>query len=79
MEPSPIWIGFATSFPARAATSVGALPAFLVRDLSRRAQDTFLGFAAGAMLFVISHRIIPETRREAHGKLATWASWTASS
>lgn len=30
-----------------------------------------LGFAAGAMLFVISHEIIPETHRSGHEKLAT--------
>jgi ZIP family zinc transporter len=31
-----------------------------------------LGFAAGAMLFVISHEIIPETHRSGHESLATW-------
>lgn len=30
-----------------------------------------LGFAAGAMLFVISHEIIPETHRSGHENLAT--------
>ena len=30
-----------------------------------------LGFAAGAMLFVISHEIIPETHRRGHENYAT--------
>ena len=30
-----------------------------------------LGFAAGAMLFVISHEIIPESHRKGHGTSAT--------
>jgi ZIP family zinc transporter len=30
-----------------------------------------LGFAAGAMLFVISHEIIPETHRRGHENWAT--------
>ncbi len=30
-----------------------------------------MGFAAGAMLYVISHEILPETHRQGHEKLAT--------
>ena len=30
-----------------------------------------LGFAAGAMLFVISHEIIPESHRKGHERFAT--------
>jgi ZIP family zinc transporter len=30
-----------------------------------------LGFAAGAMLFVVSHEIIPESHRQGHEKFAT--------
>jgi ZIP family zinc transporter len=31
-----------------------------------------LAFAAGAMLYVISHEIIPETHRHGNGTGATW-------
>jgi ZIP family zinc transporter len=31
-----------------------------------------LAFAAGAMLYVISHEIIPETHRSGHQKMATF-------
>lgn len=35
-----------------------------------------LGFAAGAMLFVINHEIVPETHRQGHESLATWGVLT---
>jgi ZIP family zinc transporter len=38
---------------------------------SERLGDTLLGFAAGAMLFVISNEIIPETHSKGHEPLAT--------
>ncbi|HWH17467.1 MAG TPA: ZIP family metal transporter [Allosphingosinicella sp.] len=45
-------IGIATGASAAAgmATAAGALPVFVVRTISDRLQDGFLGFAAGVML-----------------------------
>ena len=31
-----------------------------------------MGFAAGAMVYVISHEIVPETHRKGHELVATW-------
>ena len=31
-----------------------------------------MGFAAGAMIFVIGHEILPETHRKGHSRVATW-------
>jgi ZIP family zinc transporter len=31
-----------------------------------------MGFAAGAMVYVISHEIVPETHRKGHSRVATW-------
>ncbi len=31
-----------------------------------------MGFAAGAMIYVISHEIVPETHRKGHARVATW-------
>jgi ZIP family zinc transporter len=47
---SIILSGFAASLATGVATGVGALPLFLVRRLSARLEDIFLGFAAGVML-----------------------------
>ena len=43
-------IGFAASLAAGAMTAVGALPVLVRREVSRRANDAMLGFAAGVML-----------------------------
>lgn len=51
-DPSDIiWLGFLASLGTGIVTGVGALPlAFFPGGISSRAQDIFLGFAAGVML-----------------------------
>lgn len=46
----PVATGFIASFLAGAATAVGALPILFGRTVSRKWNDTLLGFAAGVML-----------------------------
>lgn len=43
----------------------------LFERVSDRVQDSLQGFAAGAMLFVISLEIIPESHRKGHQTYAT--------
>jgi zinc transporter, ZIP family len=45
-----IALGTLASLAAAAMTAVGAIPVLFGREVSPRAQDTFLGFAAGVML-----------------------------
>lgn len=45
-----IGLGTGASAAAGLATAGGALPVFVLRDMSARAQNGFLGFAAGVML-----------------------------
>jgi ZIP family zinc transporter len=45
-----VWWGFFASLLAGAMTMVGALPVLMGKTLSRRLNDTLLGFAAGVML-----------------------------
>jgi zinc transporter, ZIP family len=45
-----IALGTLASLAAAAMTAVGAIPVLFGRGVSPRAQDTFLGFAAGVML-----------------------------
>ena len=54
-----------------ALNMIGALAVLVVRKVSDRFLDTALGFAAGAMIFVISDEIIPETHRKGHERFAT--------
>lgn len=53
---------------------IGGLLGVSLVQISRPILPFAMSFAAGAMLFVISHEIIPETQNhEAHSKLATHA------
>jgi zinc transporter, ZIP family len=47
---SVILVGSLASLGAGLATTVGALPALLLRNISEQLQDVLLGFAAGVML-----------------------------
>lgn len=46
-------------------TALGAAVVFLAKDISRKFLDFMLGFAAGAMIFVVAEEVIPESQR--HG------------
>jgi len=50
---------------------VGAVLGAAVAGHSQMLLPWGLGFAAGAMLFVISHEIIPESHRKGHEHAAT--------
>ena len=50
---------------------VGGLLGVGAMQLSQVILPPGMGFAAGAMLFVISHEIIPETHRRGHQDAAT--------
>lgn len=71
---SPFLAGVAASFlGGTVATALGAASVFLVAGVSERASNAMLAFAAGAMLFVIFHEVIPETHRERFTDSATAA------
>lgn len=70
--------GAGKAFLAALATGlvepIGGLLGVTLVQVSRPLLPYALAFAAGAMLFVISHEIIPETQtHEGHSKLATHA------
>lgn len=62
-----VLIGVASGFVEPIAAMFGAL----VVNLSQTLLPWGLGFAAGAMLFVISHELIPESHRKGHEGVAT--------
>jgi len=47
---SDFWLGLSGSLIAGLATGLGALPVFLIPNLSAKIQDVLLGFSAGIML-----------------------------
>ena len=52
-------------------TLLGAAGVFLGREVSRKVMDGALGFAAGAMIYVVVEELIPESQRSGHPDLAT--------
>jgi zinc transporter, ZIP family len=66
----------ARSFGVAALTGmiepVGGLLGAWALSLAAALLPWGLAFAAGAMIYVISHEIIPETHRQGHGAGATW-------
>ncbi|TCO76956.1 ZIP family metal transporter [Marinisporobacter balticus] len=53
-----ILVGFIASVAAGCATGLGALPIFFTKNISHRALDALLGFAAGVMLAATSFSLI---------------------
>lgn len=71
-----IWLATGASASSGMATAAGALPIFVVRSMSERLQDAFLGFAAGVMLAAsFFSLILPglEVAQERSGSAATAA------
>jgi ZIP family zinc transporter len=67
---SPVLLGWGGSLVAGLGTGVGALPVFLMRRLSRGAEDRLLGFSAGIMLAATFFSLI-EPGLEAAGRMGS--------
>lgn len=68
---SIIVAGILASLSTGIATGIGALPMLLVRRLSARLEDVFLGFAAGVMLAAAFFSLIIPALDIAEARLAT--------
>lgn len=55
------------------ATIIGAILGFFIKNLPHKWNDIMLGFAGGAMLYVTSDEMIPETHAHGYQKQATYA------
>jgi ZIP family zinc transporter len=64
---------FAVAFLTGLVEPVGGLFGSALVSLSVPLMPWILGFAAGAMLFVISDEVIPETHHGSHKHLATFS------
>lgn len=67
-----IKLGVTASLLAGLATGIGALPVLFIKKISDRTLDIMLGFAAGAMIFVVSDEMIPESHRKGFEREATF-------
>ena len=69
-EEVPRWKAFLVALCTGLVEPVGGLLGVGLVQFSRALLPVALAFAAGAMLFVISHEIIPETQRDSGSKAA---------
>jgi len=73
-EKIPRWKAFLIALATGLVEPVGGIIGVCVVHISRPILPLAMAFAAGAMIFVISHEIIPETQSDhKHSKLATFA------
>lgn len=73
-ENYPRWKALFIAFATGMVEPIGGLLGVAVVQLSRPVLPFAMAFAAGTMIFVISHEIIPETQSDhRHSKLATHA------
>lgn len=70
-EKVPVWKAFLAALATGLVEPIGGLLGVGIVQVARPLLPFTLAFAAGAMLFVISHEIIPETQRDKSSKLAT--------
>jgi ZIP family zinc transporter len=62
---------FFISFLSGMVEPIGAALGFLMTQVSALMLPTALGLAAGAMIFVVGHELIPEVHKEGHEREAT--------
>ncbi|MCX7923611.1 MAG: ZIP family metal transporter [Clostridia bacterium] len=73
-EGYPRWKAFLIALSTGLVEPIGGLLGVGIVQISQPVLPLAMAFAAGAMLFVISHEIIPETQSDhKHSKLATHA------
>ena len=65
------------SFAAGLSTLLGALVVFFTKTKSQKLLAISLGFAAGAMLYVVVEELIPEMSQGKHSNLGT-GPWGAA-
>lgn len=70
-EGFPAWKAFSIALFTGLVEPIGGLIGVGLVNVARPILPVGLSFAAGAMLFVISHEIIPETHKEDSSKLTT--------
>ena len=52
-------------------TIVGSAFVFFFKNISRKLLDIMMGFAAGAMIFVVTEELIPESQTNGNTDVAT--------
>ena len=70
----PLWQALLATLFTWLMTGLGASTVFSFKSLDRKVLDGMLGFAAGAMIFVVVEELIPESQLEKNTDVAAIGS-----
>ena len=66
-----VFLAFLAGLFTWGCTIVGSAIVFFFKNISRKLQDIMMGFAAGAMIFVVTEELIPESQTNGNTDVAT--------
>ena len=66
-----VFLAFLAGLFTWGCTIVGSAIVFFFKNISRKLQDIMMGFATGAMIFVVTEELIPESQTNGNTDMAT--------
>ena len=66
-----VFLAFLAGLFTWGCTIVGSAIVFFFKNISRKLLDIMMGFTAGAMLFVVTEELIPESQTNGNTDVAT--------
>ena len=66
-----VFLAFLAGLFTWGCTIVGSAIVFFFKNISRKLLDIMMGFTAGAMIFVVTEELIPESQANGNTDMAT--------
>ena len=66
-----VFLAFLAGLFTWGCTIVGSAIVFFFKNISRKLLDIMMGFATGAMIFVVTEELIPESQANGNTDMAT--------
>ena len=66
-----VFLAFLAGLFTWGCTIVGSAIVFFFKNISRKLLDIMIGFATGAMIFVVTEELIPESQTNGNTDMAT--------
>ena len=66
-----VFLAFLAGLITWGCTIVGSAIVFFFKNISRKLLDIMMGFATGAMIFVVTEELIPESQTNGNTDMAT--------
>ena len=71
LHQSVVFLAFLAGLFTWGCTIVGSAIVFFFKNISRKLLDIMMGFATGAMIFVVTEELIPESQTNGNTDMAT--------